>query len=138
MAYKITDSCVACGTCIGECPTAADYEYGWKRLLNPEYGYSYSFYLFNVVGAEEYYNGQGSADEIGIKAVDDYTFEVTLKVADPTFQSKLVATPLYPTRQDVAEAAGDQWGKDWTKCVGKKIDKKDIFRYSDKSWAKIT
>ena len=37
------------------------------------------FYLFNVVGAEEYYNGQSSADEIGIKAVDDYTFEVTLK-----------------------------------------------------------
>lgn len=101
----------------GQPVTAADYEYGWKRLLNPEYGYSYSFFLFNVVGAEEYYNGQGSADEIGIKAVDDYTFEVTLKVADPTFQSKLVATPLYPTRQDVAEAAGDQWGKDWTKCV---------------------
>ena len=24
------------------------------------------------------------------------------------------------------------------KCVEKKIDKKDIFRYSDKSWAKIT
>ncbi|MCD8034416.1 MAG: 4Fe-4S binding protein, partial [Alistipes sp.] len=21
MAYKITDSCVACGTCIGDCPT---------------------------------------------------------------------------------------------------------------------
>ena len=101
----------------GQPVNAADYEYGWKRLLNPEYGYSYSFYLFNVVGAEEYYNGQSSADEIGIKAVDDYTFEVTLKVADPTFQSKLVATPLYPTRQDVAEAAGDQWGKDWTKCV---------------------
>ena len=68
----------------GQPVNAADYEYGWKRLLNPEYGYSYSFYLFNVVGAEEYYNGQSSADEIGIKAVDDYTFEVTLKVADPT------------------------------------------------------
>ena len=23
MAYKITDSCVACGTCIGECPVEA-------------------------------------------------------------------------------------------------------------------
>ena len=23
MAYKITDSCVACGTCIGECPPEA-------------------------------------------------------------------------------------------------------------------
>ena len=60
----------------GQPVTAADYEYGWKRLLNPEYGYSYSFYLFNVVGAEEYYNGQGSADEIGIKAVDDYTLSL--------------------------------------------------------------
>ena len=51
----------------GQPVTAADYEYGWKRLLNPEYGYSYSFFLFNVAGAEEYYNGQGSADEIGIR-----------------------------------------------------------------------
>ncbi len=23
MAYKITDSCVACGTCAGECPVSA-------------------------------------------------------------------------------------------------------------------
>lgn len=23
MAYKITDSCIACGTCIGECPVEA-------------------------------------------------------------------------------------------------------------------
>ena len=28
----------------GQPVTAADYEYGWKRLLNPEYGYSYSFF----------------------------------------------------------------------------------------------
>ena len=24
MAYKITDTCVACGTCIGECPVDGD------------------------------------------------------------------------------------------------------------------
>ena len=101
----------------GEPVTAHDYEYGWKRLLNPENGYDYASFIFNVVGAEEYYNGTGSVDDVGIKAVDDYTFEVTLKVADPTFQSKLVATPLYPTRQDIAEAAGDNWGKDWRLCV---------------------
>ena len=40
-----------------------------------------------------------------------------LKMAVLHFTSKLVATPLYPTRQDIAEAAGDQWGKDWTLCV---------------------
>lgn len=101
----------------GEPVTAHDYEYGWKRLLNPENAYDYASFIFNVVGAEEYYNGTGSVDDVAIKAVDDYTFEVTLKVADPTFQAKLVATPLYPTREDIAEAAGDNWGKDWTLCV---------------------
>ena len=97
--------------------TAKDYEYGWKRLLNPQYSYDYASFINNVVGAQEYSSGTGSADDVGVKAVDDYTFEVTLKVADPTFEAKLVATPLYPTRQDVAEAAGDNWGKDWKLCV---------------------
>ncbi len=101
----------------GEPVTAHDYEYGWKRLVNPEYGYSYASFAYNIVGAEEYNQGTGSVDDVMAVAVDDYTFQVTLKVADPTFEAKLVATPLYPTRQDIAEAAGDQWGKDWTLCV---------------------
>lgn len=101
----------------GEPVTAHDYEYGWKRLANPEYGYSYSSFIYNVVGAQEYNEGTGSADDVMAVALDDYTFQVTLKVADPTFEVKLVATPLYPTRQDIAEAAGEQWGKDWTLCV---------------------
>ena len=29
-------------------------------------------------------------------ALDDYTFQVTLEVADPTFEAKLVATPPVP------------------------------------------
>lgn len=97
--------------------TAHDYEYGWKRLLDSSKGYDYSKFIFNVVGAEDYYNGTGSVDDVMARALDDYTFEVTLTEADPTFEAKLVATPLYPTRQDIAEAAGDQWGKDWTLCV---------------------
>lgn len=101
----------------GEPVTAHDYEYGWKRLLNPEYGYDYASFVFNIVGAEEYNSGTGSVDDVKAVALDDYTFEVTLKEADPTFEAKLVSTPLYPTREDIAEAAGDQWGKDWTLCV---------------------
>lgn len=101
----------------GEPVTAHDYEYGWKRLLNPEYAYSNAYSLYSVVGAMEYNLGEGSADDVMAVAVDDYTFKVTLTAADPTFTSKLVATPLYPTREDVAEAAGDNWGKDWTLCV---------------------
>lgn len=35
MAYKITDSCVACGTCIDECPVSAISE-GDIYFINPD------------------------------------------------------------------------------------------------------
>ena len=35
MAYKITDSCVACGTCAGECPVGAIKE-GPIYEINPD------------------------------------------------------------------------------------------------------
>ena len=35
MAYVITDNCVACGTCIDECPPGAISE-GEKYSINPE------------------------------------------------------------------------------------------------------
>ena len=101
----------------GVAVTAKDYEYGWKRLLDPQYGYHYSAFIFNVAGAKDYYDGKGGIDDVAIAAVDDYTFEVKLVLPDPSFTYKLVATPLYPTREDLATAAGDNWGKDWTLCV---------------------
>ena len=35
MAYVISDDCVACGTCIGECPAEAISE-GAKYSINPD------------------------------------------------------------------------------------------------------
>lgn len=34
MAYKITDACVNCGSCEGECPTGAISESGDKRVID--------------------------------------------------------------------------------------------------------
>jgi len=36
MAYKITDDCVACGTCAGECPVEAISEGEGKYVINPD------------------------------------------------------------------------------------------------------
>ena len=35
MAYVINDDCIACGTCIDECPTSSISE-GEKYSINPE------------------------------------------------------------------------------------------------------
>ncbi|GHV25916.1 peptide ABC substrate-binding protein [Clostridia bacterium] len=121
----------------GEPVTANDYVYGWTRLLNPEYGYGYAPFIFNVVGAEDYYNGTGALEAVAVNALDDFTFEVKLNVPDPTFESTLVATPLYPTRQDIAEAAGDDWGKDWTLSIyNGPFSVTDIVIDNKMTWAK--
>lgn len=36
MAYKISDACVNCGACEGECPVGAISENGGKREINPD------------------------------------------------------------------------------------------------------
>lgn len=36
MAYVISDDCVACGTCIGECPSGAISEGDTKYNIDPD------------------------------------------------------------------------------------------------------
>lgn len=36
MAYKITDACVNCGACEGECPVGAISEGDGVRVINPD------------------------------------------------------------------------------------------------------
>lgn len=36
MAYVISDDCVACGTCIGECPAGAISEGATKYSIDPD------------------------------------------------------------------------------------------------------
>lgn len=35
MAYKITDACISCGTCAGECPVGAISEGAGKYDIDP-------------------------------------------------------------------------------------------------------
>lgn len=58
--------------------TAEDVVYGWTRALDPATGSSGAYMLAPVVtGGVEFNSGAGSADALGIRAVDTYTFEVT-------------------------------------------------------------
>jgi len=58
--------------------TAKDFAYGFIRALDPAVG-SWASYILapNIVGAADFNAGTGSADKVGVKAVDDYTFEIT-------------------------------------------------------------
>jgi oligopeptide transport system substrate-binding protein len=95
----------------GEPLTAADFEYSLKRLFDPQagaQGYYYSFYT-NIVGSEAYAAGQGSAEEVGVKAIDDTTLEIKLTRVQPTLLQLLALWPAFPIRQDMVEKHGEAW-----------------------------
>lgn len=92
----------------GQPVTAQHYVDSIKRLLNPENGFSYSFMAYDIENAEAYYDGQASADDIGVKALDDKTLEIKLRANIPFFIKKLTNVCFDPVRLDVIEKAGDQ------------------------------
>lgn len=57
--------------------TAQDFVYGWKRTLDPATAGEYAYVLApQVVGGESFNGGEGVADDVAIRAVDDSTLEV--------------------------------------------------------------
>lgn len=97
--------------------TAQNYVDSWLRLLDPEEAFSYAFLATGIVGAEAYYNGEGSAEDVAIEYVDDYTFRCTLSVPDAAFIKKVGMVCFYPVRKDLIDAARAEdanWTNDYT------------------------
>ncbi|WP_400163105.1 peptide ABC transporter substrate-binding protein [Brevibacillus sp. TJ4] len=94
----------------GQPVTAHDFEYSWKRVLNKDLGSGAAFDLYYLKNGLAYNEGKVSADEVGVKAVDDLTLEVELENPTTYFLNLLCATSYYPVRKDVVEGT-DVWTK---------------------------
>jgi oligopeptide transport system substrate-binding protein len=65
--------------------TAKDWEDSFKYKLSPEVASpGVDLFLF-VKGAEDYNQNNGSADDVGVKAIDDTTLEITFANPTPFF-----------------------------------------------------
>ena len=89
---------------------ANDYVYSWIRVITPEAGSLYADQMLPyIANAQEYYNGECSAEDVGIKAIDNYTLEVTLLNPTSYFLGLLGMYTYCPVQQATVEANGDQW-----------------------------
>lgn len=93
--------------------TAGDYVYGWQRLADPKLASEYAYFLelAQVKNAAKVVAGEMTPDQLGIKALDDLTLEVTLENPIPYFPKMLTNTSLFPAPKAVIE----KFGADWTK-----------------------
>jgi oligopeptide transport system substrate-binding protein len=94
----------------GQPVTAGDFEYSWKRLVDPENAFDYGYILDGVVlNATAIQNGEADADTLGVEATDDKTLVVTLEAECPYFVGLGAFGTLMPLRQDIIEEYGNEW-----------------------------
>ncbi len=87
-----------------------DFEYSWKRLLDPKTAADYAYFLYDVAGAEEFNIGKiTDPGSIGIKSIDDNTLEVTLKRPASYFLSVVSFMSAFPMREDIVLKHGLKW-----------------------------
>lgn len=128
----------------GKPVAAGDFEYAWKRALDPKTASPYAYQLYYIKNGEEFNSGKGKIEDVGVKAVDEKTLEVTL--ANPTsYFLDLMHFPTYmPLRKDIVEQAKDQWTQSPQTYVGNGAFKmKDwkhkeelVFEKNDNYWDK--
>jgi oligopeptide transport system substrate-binding protein len=89
---------------------AQDFEYSWKRLLNPKTASQYAYILFDIVNAQEYAEGKlKDPSAVGVQARDDRTLVVTLRHPASYFLAITTFEVTYPQRQDVIEKFDTRW-----------------------------
>ena len=93
----------------GQPVTANDFVYSWRRLVDPATASDYGYFLDGIVkNAAAIQAEEMAKEELGVKAVDDKTFEVTLEAPCAYFLEMCAFASLVPLREDVVEG-NDNW-----------------------------
>jgi len=98
---------------------AQDFVYAWQRLIDPRLASPEgTFFAGTILNGDKVsvldpQRDAGNLDTalstLGLKAVDDLTFQVTLAQPDPAFIWLAAMPAAAPVRQDVVKKSGDKW-----------------------------
>lgn len=94
----------------GDPVTAHDFEFAWKRVLDPKTKSEYAYIMYDIKNAEEANTGKVPLDQVGVKALDDYTLKVELKNPVPYFVGLTAFGTFMPQNEKFVKAQGDKYG----------------------------
>ncbi|WP_085994057.1 peptide ABC transporter substrate-binding protein [Oceanobacillus senegalensis] len=94
----------------GDPVTAHDFEYAWKRVFEEVGHYNVMFETASILNATEILNGEKEPDELGVKAIDDKTLEVTLANPNALLKQLMTFPAFFPVNQAVVEEQGERYG----------------------------
>ncbi|MFA0036234.1 peptide ABC transporter substrate-binding protein [Vibrio sp. 10N.261.52.A1] len=95
----------------GDPVTAADFVFGWQRAVSPKTGNNtgFVFSTANIVNASEILSRDKDPSELGIKALDERTVEISLSKPTPYVMSLMSIKTFFPLPTKLVEEKGDQW-----------------------------
>src|SRR5947207_1440303 len=90
--------------------SAKDFEWSWKRQMDPASKNPYSSYFYDIKGAEPFNKGKvPDASQVGVQAKGDWTLEVTLEGPRGYFPVLSAYLAALPAHRPSVEKHGDKW-----------------------------
>ena len=94
----------------GSAFTARDFEWSWKRQLDPASAAPYASFLYDIKNGEAFNKKQMTdASQVGVRARDDSTLEVTLEGPRGYFPVLAAYLAALPAHRPSVEKHGDRW-----------------------------
>jgi oligopeptide transport system substrate-binding protein len=94
----------------GQPVTANDFVFAYRHMLDPKTGSPYAYLLYVLKNAQAANSG-GSLDQIGARALDDHTLQLTLEHPASYLPQLLKHQAFFPIPEHVVR----RWGADWVK-----------------------
>lgn len=88
----------------GKRVTAYDFEYAWKKVLDPNFATDYAHMLFMLKNARDAKLKRASIDSVGVKAIDETHLSVTLEKPTAYFLELLAFPTFFPVPRNIDES----------------------------------
>ena len=89
--------------------SAHDFVYSWRRALDPSIAAPDAFLLYPIQNGEECAAGKAPIEKLGVRALDDYSVQVDLRVRAPFFLELVSGRVFCPAPRQAIEAFGARW-----------------------------
>lgn len=98
--------------------TAADFLYSFRRIFDPEVPSPWAGDFQAVKNAREVMAGELPKTELGVRALDDYTLEITLSEPSPILLEQLAGTGALPCNEEFFLSTRARYGQDAFHILG--------------------
>lgn len=89
--------------------TAGDFVFALRRIQDPAIASQYSSLLYIIKNAQALNEGRIAPEELGVRAIDDRTLEITLEEPAPYLEGLLTHYTTYPVPKHIVEQYGEAW-----------------------------